>query len=175
MSTTEHTPLIKRVTATAVLAVAVLALNACGVQTLNERSKSTITLDQAKKQIDTYLADTLAKLPVKPTASSGDFFDMECDANDIGPHGRKQTHRGYDFEDLPLSGRTEVADAFRVYLTGQGFQPVEDPPGFHPGWVKLKNPKDNFLAVLDGATDSSRLLKLTVSSPCVWPDGTPPA
>ncbi|MFF1791386.1 hypothetical protein ACFVX9_33660 [Kitasatospora sp. NPDC058243] len=175
MSTTEHTPLIRRVTTTAVLAVAVLALNACGVQTLNERSKSTITLDQAKKQIDTYLADTLAKLPVKPTASSGDFFDMECDANDIGPHGRTQTHRGYDFGDVPSAPKAEAANAFRTFLTGQGFQPVQDPPNFHNDWIRLKNPKNDFLATLDGVSDASHDLTLRVSSPCVWPDGTPPA
>ncbi|MFF7991051.1 hypothetical protein ACFZDG_14845 [Kitasatospora xanthocidica] len=175
MSTTERAPLIKRVAATAALLVAVLALNACGVGTLDERSKSTITLDQAKKQIDSYLTDVLAKLPVKPTRSSGDFFDQECDANDIGPHGRKQTGRGYDFGDVPPGPKAEAAKDFREFLTGQGFEPVPNAAGSRPDWVRMKNPKDNVLATLDGVSDSSHNLSLRVSSPCVWPDGKPPA
>ncbi|MFE7531639.1 hypothetical protein ACFU7Y_38940, partial [Kitasatospora sp. NPDC057542] len=93
--------LARRSAVAAALAITTLPLNACGASTLQERSKPTITLAQAKKQIDNYLADILAKLPVKPTASSGNFRDMECDANDIGPHGRTQTSRGYDFGDVP--------------------------------------------------------------------------
>ncbi|MBO1416571.1 hypothetical protein [Streptomyces sp. FH025] len=179
MSTTEHPPAAptsaRRAAVTATLAVTVLALNACGAQTLKERSKPTITLDRAKGRIDTYLADILAQLPIKPTASSGDFSDLECDADDIGPHGRTQTGRGYDFGDVPSAPKAEAANDFRAFLTGLGFQPVQDPPDFHDDWIKLKNPQNGFLAVLDGVSDSSRNLSLRVSSPCVWPDGTPPA
>ncbi|MFE2412664.1 hypothetical protein ACFXDE_30405 [Kitasatospora sp. NPDC059408] len=136
--------------------------------------KPTITLDQAKKQIDTYLADILTKLPVKPTATSGSFSDLECDHNDAGPHGRKETSRGYDFGDVPLANKTEATDAFRTFLTGEGFQPVPEGAGSHSEWVRLKNPKDNFLAVFDGTSGASHNLSLTVVSPCVWPDGNPP-
>ncbi|GAB7181703.1 hypothetical protein ATKI12_1534 [Kitasatospora sp. Ki12] len=159
----------------AVLTLTMLTLNACGASTLKERSKPTMTLDQTKKQIDDYLTDILAKLPIKPTASSGDFGDLECDANDIGPHGRKQTSRGYDFGDVPSAARAEAVSAFRTLMTQRGFQPVPDTPSFHPDWIKLKNPTDNFLAVLDGVSDASRNVSLNVSSPCVWPNGTPPA
>ncbi|MEV7773082.1 hypothetical protein [Kitasatospora sp. NPDC086791] len=145
------------------------------MDTLQERSKPTMTLDQAKKQIDNYLADILAKLPIKPTASSGDFSDLECDANDVGPHGRTQTSRGYDFGDVPSATRAEAAGAFRTLMIERGFQSVADAPDFHPDWIKLKNPSDSFLAVLDGVSDASRNVSLNVSSPCVWPNGTPPA
>ncbi|MGW3045631.1 hypothetical protein ACWC9T_37770 [Kitasatospora sp. NPDC001159] len=175
MSTTEHAPLIKRVTATATLLIAVLALNACGVGTLDERSKPTITLDQAKKQIDTYLTDILAKLPVKPAKSPGDFSDLECDANDIGPHGRTQTGREYDFGDVPSAPKAQAAKDFREFLTGHGFEPDPNAAGSRPDWIRMKNPKDNFLATLDGVSDSSHNLSLRVSSPCVWPNGKPPA
>ncbi|MER7752788.1 hypothetical protein [Kitasatospora sp. NPDC097643] len=174
MSTTEPTLLIRRATATAVLAVTVLALNACGASTVQERSKPTITLDQAKKQIDDDLAAILAKLPVKPANSLGAFSDLECEANDVGPHGRTQTRRGYDFGDVPSAPKAETVNAFRTFLTGQGFQPVEDPAGAHNDWVRLKN-QDGFLATLDGVADTSHDLTLRVSSPCVWPNGTPPA
>ncbi|MER7672388.1 hypothetical protein ABTY61_28550 [Kitasatospora sp. NPDC096128] len=172
MNTPEHAPLIRRVTATTTMLVAVLALNACGVNTLQERSKPTITLDEAKKQIDSYLTTTLAHMPVQPTEMPA-FSDLECDLNDIGPHGRKESARTASFENLPLPGRAQAADAFRTYLTGQGFQLVSE-PGVHIGWVKMRNPKDDFVAILDGATDVSRSFQLNISSPCVWPDGTPP-
>lgn len=167
--------LAKRPTLAAVLAIVTLALNACGVNTLQERSKPTMTLNQARKQIDSYLTDILGKLPIKPTASSGDFSDLECEANDIGPHGRKQTSRGYDFGDVPSATRAEATSAFRTLMTEHGFQPVADAPDFHPGWIKLKNSTDNFFAVLDGVSDASRNVSLNVSSPCLWPNGTPPA
>ncbi|RKT09570.1 hypothetical protein BX285_6665 [Streptomyces sp. 1114.5] len=165
----------KRVTAGAVLAVAVLALNACGASTVNERSKPTITLEQARKQVDDYLAAVLAALPVKPKNSLGDFSDLECEANDVGPHGRTQTGRGYDFGDVPAAAKAEAVTAYRTFLTGQGFQPVQDPPNFHNDWIKLRNPKDQFLATLDGVAETSHDLTLRVGSPCVWPKGTPPA
>ncbi|MEV7598453.1 hypothetical protein AB0O91_13845 [Kitasatospora sp. NPDC089797] len=174
MKSATHTSLTRprpgRAVTAATIAIAALALNACGVNTLQERSKPTMTLDQARKQIDGYQRDILAKLPVTPASNPTSFDDLECDANDIGPHGRKQTWRSADFDDLPLTRRAEVADAFRTFLTGQGFQSVE--PGH--GWVKMKNPKDDFVALLDGTGDAERTFQLTVSSPCLWPDGTPP-
>ncbi|MFD5466597.1 hypothetical protein ACFWIQ_27760 [Kitasatospora sp. NPDC127059] len=173
VSTGRRTQPIRRATTAATLAVTALALSACGANTLQDRSKPTITLDQARTRIDGYLAGIQAQLPVQPASLPPAFSDLECDANDIGPHGRKQTSRSYTYPDLPLADRTKAADAFRGYLTGQGFQAVPDAAGSHPGWVRLKNSTDEFLAVLDGATDPSRSFRLTVSSPCVWPDGTP--
>ncbi|MGW2541317.1 hypothetical protein ACWC5I_10690 [Kitasatospora sp. NPDC001574] len=139
---------------------------------MSERRKSTITLEQAKAQVDAYLAEIQAKLPVEPLASTiSDFSDMECDHNDVGPHGRKETSRGYGFGDVPAESRTEAAAAFRTLLMGKGFEMA---PEATLDWVKLKNPKDKFVAVLDGVSDSSRNLSLNVSTPCVWPKGTPP-
>ncbi|MFI9157763.1 hypothetical protein [Kitasatospora aureofaciens] len=175
MSASNRTPLTRAATAAAALAVTALPLTACGAATVHERSKPTITLDQAKTQIDGYLADILAKLPVRPTSTPASFFDMECDANDIGPHGRQQTSRGYDFGDVSSDAKAQAVTDYRTFLTGQGFQPVQDPPNFHHDWIKLKNPQNDFLATLDGTSDSSRDLTLKVSSPCVWPNGTPPA
>ncbi|MFF9640937.1 hypothetical protein [Kitasatospora aureofaciens] len=180
MSTTDQGRPFGRPTTTAVLTVTTLALalTGCGAATLPERSQPTMTLDQAKTQIDGYRSDILAHLPVEPTTdptAPASYSDSECDANDIGPHGRQQTERSAVFADLPLPDRTKAADAFRAYLTGRGFQVVPEPPDSHIGWVRMKNPKDNFLAVLDGATDTGRTFQLKVSSPCVWPNGTPPA
>ncbi|MER6300110.1 hypothetical protein ABT247_11135 [Kitasatospora sp. NPDC001539] len=166
---------MKRATATATLLIAMLTLNACGAATMGERSKPTITLDQAKKQIDAYLTGIQAKLPVKPVKSSSDFRDLECDANDVGPHGRTQSSREYDFGDVPTAPKAEAAKAFREFLTGQGFEPDTDAAGSRPDWIRMRNAKDNFLATLDGTSDSSHDLSLRVSSPCVWPNGTPPA
>ncbi|MEU6233684.1 hypothetical protein [Kitasatospora sp. NPDC047058] len=156
---------------TAALVVAVLALSSCGVSTIPERRKATMTLDQAKAQVDAYLAEILAKLPVKPLASSsGDFFDSHCDVNDVGPHGRMQTDREYGFGDVPLATKTEASNAFRTLLMGKGFELASDATSDQ---VKLKNPKDKFIAVLDGVSGDSRNLSLNVSTPCVWPQGTP--
>ncbi|MER7750653.1 hypothetical protein [Kitasatospora sp. NPDC097643] len=171
MNTSAALSLAKRSAVAAVLAITTLALNACGVDTVQERSKPTMTQDQAKKLIDSYQTDILANLPIKPVSSPTSFSDLECDANDVDPHGRKQTWRSATFDDLQLPDRTRAADTFRTYLTGRGFQPVESDA--HIGWLKMKNPKDNFVAILDDAGDTSRTFQLEVISPCLWPDGTP--
>ncbi|MFF2080933.1 hypothetical protein ACFVXG_39965 [Kitasatospora sp. NPDC058162] len=163
-----------RVTAAAVLAVTALTLSACGANTLQERAKPTITLDQAKTRIDGYLAAIQARLPVQATSLPPAYSDLECDANDIGPHGRRQSSRGYDFGDVSSDVKAKTVTDYRTYLTGQGFQAVPDAAGSHPDWVRMKNPQDGFLAILNGTSDSSHDLTLQVSSPCVWPDGTPP-
>ncbi|MET8701829.1 hypothetical protein ABZW10_23595 [Kitasatospora sp. NPDC004723] len=153
------------------LAIAVAALSSCGVTTVAERRKATITLNEAKKQVDSYLAEIQAKMPLEPLASSiSDFSDLECELNDVGPHGRKETSRGFSFGDVPLASRTEAAAAFRALLIGKGFEPA---PEATPDWVKLENPKDRFVAILNGASDDGHQLSLKVVSPCVWPNGTP--
>ncbi|MFF2659521.1 hypothetical protein ACFVUH_19415 [Kitasatospora sp. NPDC058032] len=155
----------------AALASSMLALSSCGVESISERRKATITLDQAKAQVDSYLAEILAKLPVEPLASqSGDFVDSFCDSNDIGPHGREQTSRDYGFGDVPPATKAEAAAAFRTLLMGKGFEVA---PEATLDWVKLQNPKDKFVAVLSGVSDDSHSLSLGVSTPCVWPNGTP--
>ncbi len=133
-----------------------------------------MTLDQAKKLVDSYQTDILANLPVKPASNPTSFSELECDANDIGPHGRQQTWRSAKFANSPLPDRTAAADAFRTYLTGRGFQLAPDTDA-EIGWVKMRNPKDNFVAILDGAGDANRTFQMKVISPCLWPDGTPPA
>ncbi|MFF8773212.1 hypothetical protein [Kitasatospora sp. NPDC015120] len=155
----------------AVVATSMLALSACGVETVSERRKATITLDQAKAQVDGYLAEIVAKLPVEPLASrSGDFVDSYCDSNDVGPQGRKQTSRGYGFGDVPLDRRAESAASFRTLLMAKGFETVQEATA---DWVKLRNPENEFVAVLSGASDDSSDLSLEVSTPCLWPKGTP--
>ncbi|MEV6974648.1 hypothetical protein [Kitasatospora sp. NPDC093806] len=169
MTAASRTP---RTAFVAALAIGVLALSSCGLSTVSERRKPTITLDEARKQVDNYLAEIQAKLSIEPLASSvGDFSDLECNHNDVGPHGRKQTSRGYDFGDVPSERKVEAAEAFRTLLMGKkGFEMAPDATF---DWVKLKNPKDGFVAVLDGVSESSHNLSLNVSTPCVWPKGTP--
>ncbi|MFD9684672.1 hypothetical protein ACFXPX_23785 [Kitasatospora sp. NPDC059146] len=173
MTATAPVPLIGRVTAAALLAVTATALSACGADTLQERAQPTITLDQAKTQIDGYLAAVQARLPVQPVSSPPAFSDLECDANDIGPHGRKQTSRVRDLGDVPSDAKARTVTAFRDYLTGQGFQAVPEPTGSHIDRIRLRNPQNQFLAILNGTSDSGHDLTLQVGSPCVWPDGTP--
>ncbi|WP_395293970.1 hypothetical protein ACF9IK_10530 [Kitasatospora hibisci] len=169
--TPEASPWLRRMTVIAGLTVSAMTLSSCGADTIAERRKATITLEQAKSQVDSYLAEIQAKLPVQPLASTlSDFSDLECDHNDVGPHGRKETARGYGFGDVPLEAKAEANAAFRSLLMGKGFELAPDAT---TDWVKLKNPKNKFIAVLSGVSDGSRNLSLKVSTPCVWPNGTP--
>ncbi|MER7672391.1 hypothetical protein ABTY61_28565 [Kitasatospora sp. NPDC096128] len=174
MSAAAPASALGRVTVAAVLAVTALTLGACGADTLQDRAKPTITLDQARTRIDGYLAAIQSQLPVQAVSLPPAFSDLECDANDVGPHGRKQSSRGYDFGDVPSDVKAKTVTDYRSYLSGQGFQAVPDAAGSHPDWVRMKNPQNQFLAILNGTSDSSHDLTLQVSSPCIWPDGTPP-
>ncbi|BAJ30116.1 MULTISPECIES: hypothetical protein [Kitasatospora] len=67
-------------------------------------------------------------------------------------------------------GNKAVFDAFEQKVRARGFtEKWRDSSA-----VMYQNAADGFAIGLIESSDSSKLLTLSVSSPCVWPDGTPP-
>jgi|GEM_PF-6933040 len=64
----------------------------------------------------------------------------------------------------------EIFGFFRLHLAQQGFKPRTQQSDF----LVMVNPKDGFrIELQEGGEGSSKAPGLTVSSPCVWPSGTP--
>ncbi|MGH3767324.1 MAG: hypothetical protein ACRDTX_19580 [Pseudonocardiaceae bacterium] len=134
--------------------------------------QNTITLDEAKQRAGGYIQQVRAVLPGKPrlVPVAGGITQLEClDPGDNGPQGRISANGAFFLRDLPPERNPEVYSVFRSYLAQQGFTVRTDQSDF----LVMENPKDSFRLVLQESGDGSKSLSLGVSSPCVWPNGTP--
>lgn len=131
----------------------------------------TITLDEAKHRAHAYFDDIVRALPVTPRLEEvGSPTSIECtDPTDNGPRGRYDYGFAYFLDGIPTERNPEIYQVFRTYLTGRGFVPYADDPGF----LGMESTRDGFRAVLEQSIDASQSLSLTISAPCVWPNGTP--
>jgi hypothetical protein len=132
----------------------------------------TITLDEAKARAATYVQQIVGALPVKARLDSFGMVptSMECtDPTDNGPPGRYDYGVSYFLRDIPKERNPEIMRAFLAYLTKRGFVVQTKNDSF----LSLENPQDGFGASLQQSGSQNRGLSLTVSSPCVWPNGTP--
>lgn len=134
--------------------------------------QNTITLDEAKQRANAYVEQVSAALPSKPRLVPifGGISTLECtDPDDNGPKGRITAAADYFLEDIPVERNPEIFDFFRRHLTQQGFKVRTQQSDF----LVMVNPKDGFRIGLQESGDGSKGISLTVSSPCVWPNGTP--
>ncbi|MFF2080930.1 hypothetical protein ACFVXG_39950 [Kitasatospora sp. NPDC058162] len=166
MNTAEHVPLIKRATA----AIALLCtLAACS----HGSDEPTITRAQARQKTEVYFADVFAALPQPVTALSDRDDDGMCFKNDAPSEedGRVMAVTSRYLRGIPADRHAATFDAFRDHLVKAGFEVTSS----HRDAVFLKNPKDGFKASIDDGGDWTTTLTIGFVSPCVWPDGTPPA
>lgn len=134
--------------------------------------QNTITLDQAKQRANAYIQQVGTVLPSKPrlVPIAGGIGTLECtDPDDNGPQGRISAAADYFLEDIPTERNPEIFDFFRRHLIQQGFKVNIQQSDF----LVMVNPKDGFRIGLKESGDGSKGLSLAVSSPCVWPNGTP--
>lgn len=134
--------------------------------------QNTITLDQAKQRAIAYAHQVGAVLPGKPRlVPNGGMTTLECtDPDDNGPQGRSSTGGSFFLRDIPQKQLPEIFNFFHSYLTQQGFAVHIQQSDF----LVMENPKDSFrVGLQEGGEGSSKGLSLIVSSPCVWPNGTP--
>ncbi|MGK4580337.1 hypothetical protein [Kitasatospora sp. HPMI-4] len=154
----------------AALVVAMAALTACGLS--NEQLKPTIAKDQATRQVKSYDAEIKTALPGKPQPSTKEPWSLECETTDIpGPKGRVELSTDTVVASGHPEGNPEIVEAFDNKLVGMGFD-LDRRSGNDRVY---KNKANGFTVGLKESGDDSRTLTLSVASPCVWPDGTPPS
>jgi hypothetical protein len=135
--------------------------------------QNTITLDEANQRANDYAQQVSAALPDKPrlVPNAGGIINTECtDPDDNGPQGRMSAGGGFFLQDIPPERIPEMFDFFHRYLTQQGFTVRTQQSDF----LVMVNPKDGFrIGMQEGGEGTNKGLSLIVSSPCVWPNGTP--
>ncbi|MFC9328742.1 hypothetical protein [Kitasatospora sp. NPDC057015] len=164
-----HTPTRYRTAATA--AVVMLALASCASGGKTDASKPTITEVQAKQQVMAYDLDILSTLLGEQQAMVSEPFSSECEtSSQPGPKGRVRLHSSdHGLGVVAVERNPGMFETFRKHLAEKGFEPVNK----DAGWEYYKNKANGFTAELQESSDASKKLTLTVSSPCVWPNGTP--
>lgn len=136
-------------------------------------NQTTITHAEAEAKANAYIQEIVRALPFRPRLDDHGLgaTTLECtDPTDNGPPGRFDYAIEYFLRDVPPERNPEIFAAVREYLTRQGFVVRSEGPTH----LELGNPKDGFQAGLQESGDGSKTLSLGVSSPCVWPNGTPP-
>ncbi|MGH4020428.1 MAG: hypothetical protein ACRDT0_14570 [Pseudonocardiaceae bacterium] len=133
---------------------------------------NTITQQHAIERVDRHIADAVAALPVDPQLTLA-FEDLssECmDPTDNGPRNRITVVKRYWLDGIPKDDNRSYFDALRQWWTSHGFRVLEDDQtGDMYLWVE--NNADGFRMSLQESGEGS--VSLSVTSPCIWPNGTP--
>ena len=132
----------------------------------------TMTQADAAERVEQHLARAIGALPDKPALRIFRDHVRECASVDDAPSGRVEVSRGYWLDDLPADRNVQYVGALVTHWTANGFRVLADarPPD---AFVSVENTDDGFRMSV-ALSDDGRL-SLGASSPCVWPDGVPPA
>ncbi|GAA2801422.1 hypothetical protein GCM10010452_32490 [Crossiella cryophila] len=164
------------------VAIAVVAVLVAGVavyvyQWSRRGMQPTITAAEGARRVEEYTRQAAARLPAHARlVNSGGtelFSTAPCDQpSDHGPQGRVQVSVSYQIHDLDPAKFTEYFDALRAFWSGNGYTVLTDsrPKDWYL-WVQRE--PDEFRFSLEG-NDLGKLY-LGGVTPCLWPNGTPPA
>jgi len=149
--------------------LAALSLVSCGLT--EEQLQPTITRAEAERKVLSYDLDVRRTLlgGSQTEASARRLDSLECETADIpGPKGRVESSLDTQLVSHKPEGNKAVFDAFEQKVRALGFTEKWR----YPDAVMYTSSKDEFAIGLTESRDSSKTLTLSVSSPCVWPDGT---
>lgn len=135
--------------------------------------KPTLTEQQARDRVEQYIQGAVSALP---DTARRQFFNQnrsECtDPTDNGPLGRFEISATYEILGLDAARFPEHFNAVVQWWTSHDFTVLTD---FRPKdqYVFVRNNTDAF----DMSIEANDLGKLYIgaTSPCIWPNGTPPA
>ena len=164
-------PSPRRTAVAALLTALSITVTACG------GPMNTITIDQATQQLDQHFRNALDAIT---TAIPGVTLEPQRDplVGQCGPpHGtapRGQEFVGYGnaLRNLPTERNAEVYTVVEQFWATHGWtvyadrRPADD--------AVYARSTDGYGMVVETSSDRTRTVFLSGSSPCVWPDGTPP-
>lgn len=130
---------------------------------------STITLDEANRKLDAYIAKALAQLP--EGAGLKERLRIEETACDdiAGDEGKQHASRNYQVTGIDPAKIPLYFDTLRSWWLENSFRILDNEPKYEFLWVE--NNTDSFRMTLEAASEG-RLI-LVAASPCVWRNGTP--
>src|SRR5699024_5038176 len=135
----------------------------------------TLTLKQAAERADEHVKRAVAALPVEPSLRPLDVGNspLECkDPTDNGPPGRYEVGTTYWLEDIPKSRNTEFINILYRHWTHNNYRILADDRSRDDKFISVEHNEDAFRMSVQLSDQGD--LSLGASSPCVWPDGTPP-
>ncbi|OQO94708.1 hypothetical protein B1813_00980 [Saccharomonospora piscinae] len=165
------------------LGLVCLLLAACGGPGPAERSSTTtaesgssmrtMTEDEAAQRAEEHIRRAVAALPEKPALTPLRADSAEClDPSDNGPRGRYEVGRSYWLDDLPGERNAEFVDALVEHWSAHDYRVLTDKRETKNRFVSVEHRGDAFRMSVKQSVEGD--LSLGASSPCVWPDGTPP-
>ncbi|MGH3952295.1 MAG: hypothetical protein ACRDSE_24805 [Pseudonocardiaceae bacterium] len=131
-----------------------------------------MTEREAAERAERHIARAVEALPDEPTLTLQNDLSAECvDPTDGGPRGRYEVGRTYWLDDLPAERNEDYVEALRSYWVSNGFRVLTDrrPDRL---FISVENNDDAFRMSIRSSVEGH--LSIGASSPCVWPDGTPP-
>ncbi|WP_245900481.1 hypothetical protein [Prauserella shujinwangii] len=133
----------------------------------------TLTEEEAAQRAEQHIRRAVAALPEKPTLTVQYADSAEClDPTDNGPRGRYQVGKTYWLDGVPSERNEEFVDALYDYWVSHGFRILTDKRSESDRFVSVENDDDAFRMSVKQSVEGD--LSLGASSPCVWPNGTPP-
>ncbi|MEU6644195.1 hypothetical protein ABZ863_16790 [Saccharomonospora sp. NPDC046836] len=131
----------------------------------------TITIDEANRRVEEYVARAVKALPPEAELRLGyEERSGDCsDPTDHGPKNRVVANRDYNVLGLQPEKIPTYFDALRTWWLANNFRILNDTPPNEFLWVE--NNTDGFQMTLQA--NSKGELFLIAGSPCVWPNGTP--
>ncbi|MDV6011830.1 hypothetical protein F8178_04950 [Haloechinothrix sp. LS1_15] len=143
-------------------------LSAC---TGDPAMEPTITEEQARDRAEQHLHDAIAALPDQPSLRQlSDYSDACTDPTDGGPQGRYQVGMTYWLDDLPKEKNREYLDVLYAHWEANNYRIRGDRRD--RGSIYVEHNDDAFRMSIRTSDEGD--LSLGASSPCIWPEGTPP-
>lgn len=158
---------------------AVLGLLAgCGVVTIGERGEMTdrmrtLTEQEAMQRMEEHITRAVAALPVTPQLEEQSFDRLACDdPSDLGPRGRVSVGKRYWIRGLVFERAAELFDAMLAYWLSHDYRVLSDQRHLSAPDLFVENNVDAFRMSMTTSVRGD--FAISATSPCVWPDGTPP-
>lgn len=135
---------------------------------------STITQKQAEQQVQANIHAAAAELPATAKLEQQLTDTGPCDdPTDNGPQGRVTASSTYQVHNLDPEQYPNLFGHLRDWWIQQNFRVLDDSHQTSTvRYLWVENNQDGFRMAMQ-SNDGGGLF-LTSSSPCVWPNGTPP-
>lgn len=174
------TVLVTTVLVTTVVFLTLVVISSCGTRSDRGRDDAlknpgiqpTITQNEAMRRADEYVQRSLKALPTQAQLEKQSSDITSCDdPSDNGPKGRVIASNSYWIRGLPKESNQKYFDDLLHYWKSNGFSVLDDarPEDY---FISVEHNSDGFRMSLEAGRTGA--INIGASSPCVWPDGTPP-
>lgn len=161
----------KRYVAAVVAVLTTIALTSCEGDVMDS-NEPTITKSEASARLSQYVQQAVRDtLPEKARLENhGPVAELGCTDPAGKSDGRLHVSSSHWIRDIDPISFNENFDAINGWWTAKGWKIVNDD---RPGdmFINADNPADQFGMSIQ-ANDKNEF-SMTVSSPCIWPNGTP--